>query len=289
MTPKLLLVLLCATISVNAAQAPPRVCKRPALAASKPIPKLRYSCRGAKDEWDEKILKLPARVQAVKLLMAQLATFNNAAWWQTPVDDLNVCDFRKKAGTLTSEEEEQFSTNYVFKIFGNEHIRLLLLPDPCYQTEYAGSVGFILNYTGGRTYVAKSLDGFFTRADNAVDVDFGKLDGEEIIEVSTGSGGLHPTLTNYYFTIDRKTKSAIPKKLFEGEKGLTNQITSAMLMSDPEDFDLPADAVALKTIVNGSMAKSFSIYDEVFEGGKIEDNGRMLNRIVLTWNGKIYK
>jgi len=288
MIPRLLLVSLLFTLTV-AAQDPPRVCKRAALAASKPIPQLRYSCRGAKDEWDEKILKLPARVQALRGLLVQLATFNDPAWWSTPADDLNVCDFRKKAGTLTSSENERFSSNYILKIFGTNHVRLILVSDPCYQTEYAGSVGFLLNYSNGQTYVAKSLDGFFTRADNAVDVDFGKLDNEEIIEVSTGSGGLHPSLTNYYFTIDRKTKRAIPRNLFEGDKGPTNEITSAMLMSDPEDVGLTAGAEALRTIIDGSMAKSFSIYDEVFEGGKIDDNGRMLNRVVLTWNGKIYK
>jgi hypothetical protein len=288
MIPKLLLFILLFSLNVYA-QDQPRVCKRSALAASKPIPKLRYSCRGAKDEWDEKILKLPARVQAIKGLLAQLATFNSAAWWKTPVDDLNVCDFRKKPGTLTANEDEQFSTNYVTKLFGNEHTRLMLLPDPCYQTEYSGSVGFILNFSGGQTYVSKSLDGFFTRADNAVNIDFAKLGKEEIIEVSTGSGGLHPEVTNYYFSIDPKTNRAIPKNLFAGEKGPTNEISSALLMSDPEDVGLPKGAEALKVIDAGSLAKSFSIYNEVFEGGKIDDNGRMLNRVVLTWNGKLYK
>jgi hypothetical protein len=287
MFPKLLIAITLLSVSVAAAQDPPRVCKRSALAASKPIPKLRYSCRGVKD--DEKILKLPARVQAIRVLMAQLTAFSDAAWWKTPVDDLNVCDFRKKAGTLTSEEDEQFSTNFTIKLFGSDHIRLVLLPDPCYQTEYSGSVGFILNYSGGRTYVAKSLDGFFTRADNAVNIDFAKLDRDEIIEISTGSGGLHPEITNYYFTVDAKTKRAIPKALFEGDKGPTNQITSALLMSDPEDLGLPKGAETLKIIDGGSLAKSFSVYNEVFEGGKIDDNGRMLNRIVLTWNGQVYK
>jgi hypothetical protein len=62
-----------------------------------------------------------------------------------------------------------------------------------------------------------------------------------------------------------------------------------MLMSDPEEVGLPAGAEALKVMDNGSLAKLFSIYNEVFAGGKIDDNGRMLNRMVLTWNGNIYK
>jgi hypothetical protein len=266
-----------------------RVCKKSALAASKPIPTLRYSCAGAKDEWDDKILKLPARVRALKLVMAQLEILNSDAWWQASTDDLSVCDFRKRPGTLSAEEQEKFDTNYVFKLFGNDHIRLVLLPDPCYQTEYSGSVGFLLYHTGTKTLAAKSLDGFFTRADNAVDIDFAKLGREEIIEISTGSGGLHPELTNYYFTIDPRTNRAVPKNLFEGDKGPTNQITSAMLMNDPADVGLPVGSEALKVIDAHSLAKSFSIYNEVFEGGEIDDNGRKLNRIVLKWNGKMFK
>jgi hypothetical protein len=235
------------------------------------------------------VLTLPARTRAIKLVMAQLATFTNPAWWRTPVDDLNVCDFRRKAGPLNAEEDEQFSTNFALKLFGNDHLRLVLLADPCYQTEYSGSVGFLLNYSGGRTYVAKSLDGFFTRADNAVNIDFARLAREEIIEISTGTGGLHPELTNYYFTIDPKTKRVVPRNLFVGDKGPTNEITSAMLMSDPQEVGLPPGAEALKLIDHGTLAKSFSIYNEVFEGGKIDDNGRMLNRTVLTWSGNVYK
>ena len=189
---------------------------------------------------------------------------------------------------MSAEEREKFDTNYVIKLFGDNHIRLVLLPDPCYQTEYSGSVGFVLYRNGTNTFASQVLDGFFTRADNAVDIDVAKLDQEEIIEVSTGSGGLHPELTNYYFTINPKTNRTVPKKLFEGDKGPTNEISSALLMSDPESVDLPAGAVTLKIIDEHKMAKSFSIYAED-DAGKIDDNGRKLTRTVLTWNGKVYK
>jgi hypothetical protein len=263
-------------------------CKKSALAAWKPLPKLRYSCAGAKDEWDEKILKLPARLTALRLLSRQLESFNSAAWWQASTTDLNVCDFQGKAGTLTAEEKENFDSSYVLQLFGDNHIRLVLLPDPCYQTGYAGSVAFLLNRKGAKTFASQALDGYSSRADNSVNVDFAKLNQEEIIEVSTGTGGLHPELTNYYFTIDPKTNRAVPKKLFESEKGLTNEIASALLMNDPVDFELPAEAVALKVIDAHKFAKSFSIYAEDTDG-KIDDNGRTLTRKVLKWNGKIYK
>jgi hypothetical protein len=84
----------------------------------------------------------------------------------------------------------------------------------------------------GRVFVTEAIDGFFTRADNAINVDFAKLNNEVIIEISTGSGGLHPTLTNHYFTINPRTNRAIPKNLFIGDDGPTNKITSALLMTD---------------------------------------------------------
>jgi len=277
------------TVSSFAPKDPPKVCKKSAFTAWRALPAIRYSCAGAKNEWDEKILKLPSRIRALKVVMDQLETFNNPAWWKASTDDLNFCDLRRKPGTFTATEQEKFDSNYVLKLFGNDHIRLVLLSDPCYQTEYAGSVGFLLNRNGTRTYASKALDGFFSRADNAVDVDFANLDREEIIEVATGTGGLHPELTNYYFTIDPKTNRAVPKNLFQGDKGPTNEITSAMLMGAPTDVGLSEDAEALKIIDGHTLAKSFSIYTEVFEGGQIEDNGRMLNRTVLTWNGKVFK
>ena len=119
-------------------------------------------------------------------------------------------------------------------------------------------------------------------------MDFAKLNQEEIIEVSTGSGGLHPEITNYYFTIDPRTNRAVPMKLFAGDNGPTNEINSALLMSDPEDFNLPGEAVTLKVISDGKLAKSFSIYAED-DSGEIDDNGRKLKRTVLKWDGKLYR
>lgn len=289
--PSLALCLMLAIINASSSspQTPRLVCKSSALAALKTIPKLRYSCGGANNEWDEAMLRRPVRIRAIKVLLAQLEKLNTADWWETPTDDLNVCDFRRKVGTLSKQERERFDSDYALPLFGDNHIRIAVLPDPCYQTQYNGANVFLLYRKGARVFATEVIDGFFSRAEDAVNVDFARSGREEIIEVSTGTGGLHPELTNYYFTIDPKTNRAIPKKLFQSDDGPTNQITSALLMSDPEDFDLPAEAVALKVIDNHKLASSFSIYDEVFEGGAIDDNGRKLNRKVLKWDGKIYK
>jgi hypothetical protein len=246
------------------------------------MPELAYACDDQANGWDEKILKLPVRVAAIKNLMTELSSFSDAAWWAADPVDLSVCDFTHKARTLTPGQRRSFlGGEYLFWLFGNERLRLLLLPDPCYQTEYGGSNAFLLYRTGGKVYVSQLLDGYFSRADNSVGLAFAKLNGEAIIEVATGSGGLNPSLTNYYFTIDPRTNQGIPKKLFKGDHAPTNEISSAMLMS-------AGGAEPLKVLRGQSMAPNFVIYVDD-ESGKIDDNGRTLSRKVLRWNGKIYQ
>lgn len=259
-------------------------CPQSAFAALKRMPELKYSCDGLPNEWDEKILQHPPRVAAIKELMAKLASFSNANWWQADTEDLNVCDFTRKPRTLTSAQRRDFLRgDYVFWLFGDERIRLVLIPDPCYQTEYGGANAFLLHRKGDRVYVSEAIDGYFSRADNSVNIAFAKLNTEDIIEISTGSGGLNPTLTNYYFTIDPATNKAVPKNLFVGEHSPTNQITSAMLFEDWHGASTP-----LVIIRRNTLALSFRIYEDD-EDGKIEDNGRKLKQTILRWNGKMYR
>src|SRR5262245_668184 len=111
------------------------VCKKPVLAALKSRPELTYPCDEQVQEWDEKILKLPARVAAIKTLMSQLSTFSDAVWWGADAVDLGVCDFTHAPGALTRKQRSAFTGgDYLFWLFGNDRIRLALLPDPCYQT-----------------------------------------------------------------------------------------------------------------------------------------------------------
>jgi hypothetical protein len=247
----------------------------------KPRPKLNYQCDEQLNAWDEKILKLPARVAAIKSLVAELSSFTEPAWWAADVVDLGVCDFAGKPGTLTRDQRRSFvDGEYLFWLFGNDRIRLALIPDPCYQTEYGGANAFLLYSNGGRVAVTQVLDGFFSRADNPINLAFAKLNGEQIIEVSTWSGGLNPSLTNYYFTIDPKTNHAVPKNLFKSDHGPTNEISSAMLFNET--------SAPLKIVRGQTLAPSFSIYiDDA--NGKIDDNGRTLSRKILRWNGKMYR
>ena len=257
-------------------------CKTPAFAALKPAPELEYQC--GENDFDDKQLKNPARLAALKSLISELSTWTTPEWWQTSVTDLNTCDFRRNPGAFTADERQQYTGGeYGFWLFGSNQIRLVLVPDPCYQTEYNGSNAFLLSRKGDKVFASQALDGYFSRADNSVSVNFGKLNNETVIEIATGSGGLNPSLTNYYFVIDPQTNVAMPKKLFVGEHGPTHEISSAMLFGNP-----PPATAPLNIIARGTFAKSFNVYTEN-ERGKIEDNGRTLSRKIKRWNGKLYR
>jgi hypothetical protein len=146
----------------------------------------------------------------------------------------------------------------------------MLIPDPCYQTEYGGSNAFLLYRNGGRVFVTEVLDGYFSRADNSIGLAFAKLNGEEIIEVSTGSGGLNPVSPITTSRSIPRTNQAVPKKLFKGDHGATNEISSALLMS-------AGGAEPLKVVRGSALAPTFVIYSDD-ERGKIDDNGRTLSR-----------
>jgi hypothetical protein len=268
-------ILLLLTLS-NFSFAQRLVCKRPVLAALKPIPALSYPCDDQLNDYDEKMLKLPARLTAIKTLMSQLSSFSDPTWWTTDIVDLGVCDYTKQPGPLTPDQRHSFlNGDYLFWLFGNDQIRLVLIPDPCYQTQYGGSNAFLLYRDASHITVTQVLDGYFSRADNSVNMRLAKLNTQQIVEVSTGSGGLTPSLTNYYFVIDPNTHHAIPKNLFIEDKKPTNEISSAMLLSDSRPASDP-----LKVIQGQTLARSFIIY---------VDNGRTLSPKTLRWNGKVYR
>ena len=287
----LLPAVIATTSNGSLAQEKPKVlaCKAAVLTAFKPLPKLKYQCGDDSNDSDEKILKRADRLRAIKVLERRLESFTSPAWWQANVDDLNLCELRRKPGLLSKSEQEKVRIgDYTYDLFGNHSLRLALLPDPCYQTGYLGSNAFLLYRRAGKVFVTQVLDGFASRADNPVGLDFADLNGQRIIEVSTGTGGLHASVTNYYFVIDPKTNKAVPKKLFKGDKGLTNEISSGLLMGEPEDFDLPKDARELKIIRRHKLAPAFSIYAEADEG-KIETPQGKMTRTILKWNGRFYQ
>src|SRR4026209_2714157 len=99
-------VALLITINFSFAQRrskPALACKRPALAALKPMPELSYPCDGQLNDYDDKTLKLPARLAAIKTLMSQLSAFSDPAWWTTDTGARSVCDSPEKPGPLTPD------------------------------------------------------------------------------------------------------------------------------------------------------------------------------------------
>jgi len=66
------------------------VCRRSVLAALKPKPELGYQCDAQANDWDEKILKLPARLTAINTLTTELSSFSDDAWWEADPVDLGV-------------------------------------------------------------------------------------------------------------------------------------------------------------------------------------------------------
>jgi hypothetical protein len=264
------------------------VCRQEVFAELRPLPKLSYACRpDAANDYDERILKWPERIRAIKDYTRRLATFSGRDWWETGVDELNYCYFRGAAGEFSDEEKERFRLgDYQINLFGNDRIRLVLVSDPCYQTSYNGANAFLLYRQNGRVFVTEVLDGHFSRADNSVGLNFASLHTGQLIEISTGTGGLNPYITNYYFVIDKRSGKAVPKRIFKVGKRLTHRITSAMLL---DDGDLPRGYTEMEIIKGNRLADTFNTY-EVGDGTGVINaaSGLGLLRRVYKWNGRYY-
>ncbi len=281
-----LVAIFCGTVFGQKVKPVP-ACTQTTFAAFKALPKLEYECPEDVIESDDKILKLPQRRTAIAGLVKELAQFSNAAWWQANVEELNACGIHGDAGELTDDEKQRWKDgDFSFNLFGNHEVRLALLDDPCYQTGFAGSNAFLLYHKDGKVFVSQVLNGYYSRVDNSVGITFAKLNGQQIIEISTANS-MPPSMVYYYFTIDPVTNKAAPKKIFKDGNKFTNQVYSDMLLADPKDIGLPANASELNVIVNGRMAPSFSAYDQN-ERGRIEASGRKFHRIIYRWNGRFY-
>jgi hypothetical protein len=280
----ILLVLLVFITSLAQKRQRAPVCRAATLAAFKSLPELSYNCPEGLIDSDDKILALPERRSELRRITRELESFTNAAWWNADVDELEACELHGNAGRLSAEEKEKYTSgDYRFSLFGNNSVRLALIADPCYQTGYNGSVAFLLYRNGGRVFVTKVLDGYYSRIDNSVGIDFANLNGQQIVEVSTANSML-PSVRNYYFVIDPKTHRAVSKKLFPDGKTLTNEIASAMIIGEPSDLGLPRGSEDMEVISHHQLRPSFAAYSEDFGEG----DGHKLKRTVYRWNGKYY-
>lgn len=210
-------VLLAGTAAETFSQKNQRIiaCKPKAFAALKPLPELKYGCPEEGSESDDLILKLPGRKSAINATLRNLESFTSPAWWQTAVNDLNICDLRGKPGALTGEEKERFTDpEYQVKLMGNNQLRLVLLADPCYQTYYNGANAFLLYRKGAKVYATEAIDGYFSRLSNSVSLKTYRLGSERIIEIETVNiSGMRPETSPYYFVIDKAANKAVRGEL----------------------------------------------------------------------------
>jgi hypothetical protein len=262
-------------------------CKESTFAVMKAVPKLEYECPEGAIESDDKILRLPQRRTAINKLIRELTAFNDALWWQADVNELNACKIHGSGGELTDEEKSGWRQgDYTLELQGNNQMRLVLTDDPCYQTGYSGANAFLLYRKDGKVFVSQVLNGYYSRVDNSVGINFANVNGQQLVEITTANS-MPPSLMNYYFVIDPKTNLAVPKNIFREGGRPRNTVYSAMLMNEPQDLGLPKEASELNIVRNHRLAPTFSAYEED-DKGKIDSNGRKMRRIVYRWNGSFY-
>jgi hypothetical protein len=280
-----LVILAAAANSFAQKRAVVSVCKRQVLLALKDLPEMKYQCRVGVDETDEAILKWPERIQAMKTLMEQLASLTDTSWWQAEVSDLEACHLRRKPGVLSKEERETLADgDYHHLLLGNHQVRLVIVPDSCYQTEFSGSSAFMLARSGGKVSVTKVLDGYFSRIENSIGIAFANLNGEQIVEISTGNN-MPPSVRNHYYVINPRSNQAEPKRLFKDGKTFSNEISSAMLLNVTSDS--PKIAEELKVVRGNRLAPAFIVYNDDPDG-RISADGSTFSRTIYRWNGRFY-
>jgi hypothetical protein len=192
----------------------PLVCKNEAFAAWKPLPELTYECpEDIPNESDDRILKRPDRIAAIKDMIAKLKSFTAPEWWATPVGDLNVCALHGQPGRLSAEEREEYTgPEYQVQLMGDSRIRLILIPDPCYQTYYNGANAYLLHRKGAQVYVTEVFDGYFSRLAKSVALKLNRANGEPVITIETTNiSGMRPVTSRYYYVINNVTNEAVPK------------------------------------------------------------------------------
>ena len=261
------------------------VCKRQVFSALKDLPEMKYQCREGVDETDEAILKWPERIEAMKTVAKELASLTDTAWWQAKVTALDACDLHGKPGVLSKGERGTLADgDYRHLLLGNQQVRLVIVPDPCYQTEFSGSSAFMLARSSGKVSVTKVLDAYFSRIENSINIAFANLNGEQIVEISTGNN-MPPSVRNYYYVINPRSNQAEPKRLFKDGKTFTNEISSAMLLNVTSDS--PKIAEELKVIRGNRLAPAFMVYNDDPDG-RISADGRTFRRTSYRWNGRFY-
>jgi len=193
-------------------------CNAQVFSVSKPLPKLTYQCpANATSDSDDLILKSPERRAAINRLMKELETLKDVEWWSSSVFDLNACYLHGSRGALSADELDQLNgMEYQPSLLGDTRVRLVLVSDPCYQTEYSGSNAFVLYRKGQTVFVTQVLDGYYSRLGKSVFLHLLYKNATPSIRIETANiAAMRPQYLDYYFEIDKRTNKAIPRKPFK--------------------------------------------------------------------------
>lgn len=261
-------------------QLPARLrCTQEALAAIRRPPKLEYEC----EEQEAETLKSPVRRAALKNYLQQIeATFSDARWWATSVDELNACAATGEARALTDEEQRSYENGErSLYLYGDGAIRLVATEDPCIVYSYGTLNAYLLERAGNRVYATQVLNAYFTRLDAALDLHLAELNGEKIIivETNTSDGMMPPSpyTTWYAYTIDPRSHRAIPKDLFREGRKLTHRFRYDDYVLDDEK--LASQWRAPQLVRDGKLSPRFYVC--------FVSKRRMLRRTYV-FNGRYY-
>jgi len=267
-------------VAQQKAKEPRLQCSPQAFRAMKPLPELSYPCN---EEDEEKQLKSKERRQALRQHRKRLEQFTSAAWWNAPVEELNVCEAFKRPHVLTQKERDEYlDSNFLTHMSGDSKTRLVATSDPCVAPNYNSTDAFILQRAGDKVVATQILNGYYSRADNSVGLSIADTDSERLLEIYTGTGGLNPYCTTRLFAIDKASNRAVPKKIIKDGNKLTNEITSNCAMeiwASKLSFNLPKGWLEMSIINKGKRAERFYVYDE--------DMDKLIRRTYV-WNGSYY-
>jgi hypothetical protein len=166
------------------------------------------------NEYDDRILNSSARRKARNEIIKKLQNFTDPQWWKTPVLSLNPCYLHGQPGKLSAEEAEEYkSVEYQPLLLGDANIRLILIEDPHYQTNYHGLNGYLLVRKGQKIYVTEALNGYYSRLGNSVWLKTYRKKSRQFISIKTANiSGMRPEYFYYDFVVDQKTNKAVPTR-----------------------------------------------------------------------------
>ncbi|MFO1518714.1 MAG: hypothetical protein U1F57_03470 [bacterium] len=230
-----------------------RVCTPRALAVWNQVPDFKYECGGDFIDRDD-----PVRRAALSGYAKKLASLSER-WWSISTEELNACAVKKKSGTISKEEREDFSLMH-WTLQGDSELRFVGSADPCLTpgTSSFPFNGFLLSRREDKTVVTQVLDeGRSSNEYAPVTLGITSEGGKKFVILKEFSGSLHPACKFDAFQITNSGK-AEPENLFWTGAG---KVASVSSLCDLELYgsDRRPEPEVLK---KGKLAAQFFTYSE---------------------------